>query len=144
VNSMLKISEAASLALHAAAILAAGNGNGRNSTRSMAHRLGASEHHLAKVMQRLGRAGLVRSVRGPQGGFVLASAPADISLLQIYEAVDGPLRPAPCLLPHQVCGGDDCVLGGLVQSLNDQIEDYLERTTLADLAHVFPEREEQT
>lgn len=142
-NTMLRISEAASLALHAGAILAAGNGTGHITTRSLAQRLRASEHHLAKVMQRLGRAGLVRSLRGPQGGFVLAADPGDITLMQLYEAVDGPLQQSHCMLPHPVCSGSACILGGLLQFLNEETKNYLRQTTLANLASVFSEGEEK-
>ncbi|MCF8044104.1 MAG: Rrf2 family transcriptional regulator, partial [Desulfarculaceae bacterium] len=73
-QQLLKISEAASLALHTMGLLASRPGE-QVPTRELAARLKVSEAHLAKVMQRLGRAGLVRSQRGPKGGFALERNP---------------------------------------------------------------------
>ncbi|MFZ5586377.1 MAG: RrF2 family transcriptional regulator [Thermodesulfobacteriota bacterium] len=128
----LRISEAASLALHAMALLA-GDERRSRPTREMAEVLKVSDHHLAKVMQRLGRAGLVESQRGPRGGFRLARRRATISLLEVYEAVEGPLPGPTCLLGRPACQGP-CALGGLLQKLGDDVKGYLARTTLGDLA----------
>ena len=100
--NVLRISEAATLALHTLALLAARPGV-ILSTHKIAARLDASEAHLAKVLQRLARMGLVRSIRGARGGFVLGREPADVTLLEAYEAIDGPLRPSTCLMGHRVC-----------------------------------------
>lgn len=128
----LSISEAASLGLHAMALLA--SQPRRNlSAREMASALKVSSHHLSKVMQRLARAGLVDSVRGPHGGFKLARRASAITLLQIYEAVEGalPLEQG-CLLHKPACRGQ-CILGGLVRKMGDEVRDYLARTTLEGL-----------
>ena len=132
---LLKISEAASLALHTMALLAADTTRTR-STRQMAQRLGVSEAHLAKVLQRLGRAGLVRSQRGPGGGFTLGKNSGDIALLEVYEVTDGPLDTGGCLFSKPRCNGS-CILGGLVAKVATEARDYLANTTLDDLTHVF-------
>jgi Rrf2 family protein len=102
-TGMLHISDAASLALHAM-VLIAGKPDTLVSTHEIAEQLGVSENHLAKVRQTLSRAGLVESTRGPHGGFRLAKSAAEITLLDVYEAVEGPIRPTSCLLgrakPH--------------------------------------------
>ncbi len=128
---MLKISEAASLALHTATMLAA-NADRVMTTAEMARTLDVSENHLSKVLQRLTKAGLVRSIRGPSGGYALAKPAAQVTLLDVYEAIEGPMRPAGCLLTRQVCGGH-CILGGLLQSVNKQIRDYFAATKLSSL-----------
>ncbi len=79
----LRISEAATLALHATALI--GSSPTRLSAHEMAERLNVSEAHLAKVLQRLAHAGLVRSVRGPHGGFMLARAGSEITLLEVVR-----------------------------------------------------------
>lgn len=131
--NMVKISEAASLGLHTMALLA-NQGKGRSTGKEIADILGASVHHLAKVMQRLVRAGLVDSAVGPQGGFRLAKPAGRIKLLTIYETIEGPLGEPQCLLAEQICNGEDCLLGGLIHRLNDEIRSYLKQTTLASLA----------
>jgi Rrf2 family protein len=132
VSGPLRISEAASLALHAMVLLAAQSG-GAMSTKQIGERLRVSDHHLSKVMQRLGRAGLVESSRGPKGGFRLARRGSAITLLEIYEAVEGRLSGSTCLLNRPACQGG-CALGGLVNILGHDVREYLARTKLGDLA----------
>ncbi len=132
-SNLVRISEAASLGLHTMALLA-GQNQQRRTNQEIAEALQASSHHLAKVMQRLVRAGLVDSAVGPQGGFRLARPAQDVRLLDIYEAIEGPLGAAACLLGKPICRGTDCVLGELVEKVNRQIRSYLADTTLATLA----------
>ena len=132
---LLKISEAASLALHTMGLLASRPGD-RVSTRELAARLKVSEAHLAKVMQRLGRAGLVRSQRGPKGGFSLQRNPDEITLLEVYEATEGTLRKQRCLLGNPICNGN-CILGGLLENVGDEVREYFSTTRLSDLSDSF-------
>jgi Rrf2 family protein len=132
-NTMLKISEAAAIALHTMALLA-GDEDHHFSTRQIASSLEVSEHHLAKVLQRLVRAGLARSIRGPSGGFTLAREAGEITLMNIYEAIDGPLETGECLMANPFCGDSKCLMGDLLVSINHQVQDYLQGTRLSDLA----------
>jgi Rrf2 family protein len=135
-TSVLRISEASSLAMHTAAMLAA-EPEKMLSVHHVAAALKVSQAHLAKVLGRLGHAGLVRSVRGPKGGFLLQKDPAAVTLLEVYEAIEGPLHPTGCLLGEPVCGGRKCVLGNLARSVDRQVKDYLSKTTLKKLADVY-------
>ena len=135
-DNILKISEAASLAMHACTYLAAQNGE-KASTKEIAHVFDASEHHLAKVMQRLTKAGLVNPVRGPKGGFTLAKAPEEITLLEVYEAIEGDFLASNCLLSNKVCKGDKCILGGLLKTLNQEVMNYLKNTRLSEIDSVY-------
>ncbi len=132
-TSVLRFSEAASLALHAALVLAQ-EPSRHLTTNEIARRLRVSEAHLAKVLQRLAKAGYVGATRGPLGGYALAKAPEETTLLQIFEAIDGPLEAVNCLLGTPVCSGSCCLLGGLLEGLNRQVRDYLSLTTLAAMA----------
>jgi Rrf2 family protein len=135
-STLLRISEATSLALHSVVFMA-GNPDRSFPTAEIALALHSSESHLSKVLQRLANLGLVRSSRGPGGGFTL-SRPADqITLLEVYEAVEGPLTPSDCLLDTPVCGGAHCVLGGLLATVNHQVLQYLAGTRVADLNQVY-------
>ncbi|MEW5735747.1 MAG: Rrf2 family transcriptional regulator [Thermodesulfobacteriota bacterium] len=132
---LAKISEAASMALHTMAMMA-GNPDEALSARSMAEALGCSEAHLAKVLQRLAKAGLLTSTRGPKGGFVLARPAGAITLLEIYETIEGPLTPSQCLLGKPVCGGN-CILGGLLGEVDLRAQEYLGNKSLADFSAAF-------
>ena len=134
--NVLRISDAASLALHTTVLLAARQPQ-LLSTPTIAEALHASKAHLAKVLQRLRRAQLVESVRGPTGGFRL-SRPADtITLAEVYEAIEGPVSFSKCLLATPICGGENCILGDMVPTLNARVREYLSETTVADVAGVF-------
>lgn len=131
---ILNISEAANLAIHALAYLAKLHDPMPVSTALVASTLGVSEAHLSKVFQRLTRAGLVRSVRGPRGGFVLAKQTTDITLLAIYEAIDGKLeRDQTCMLGSRECALDTCVFGNLLGEIHAQVDAHFSQTTLAAL-----------
>jgi Rrf2 family protein len=116
--------------------LLATNPRGNFTNEVIARRLGASEHHLAKVMQRLVKAGLVKSLRGPAGGFRLGVSPKDVELLQIYEAVEGPIarNGTVCPLGRPGCAEEKCLLGKLMCQLHQQACEYLARTTVKELS----------
>ena len=134
-SGILKISEAVSLALHGSVLLA--SQDRALSNKQIAHVLHASEAHLHKVMRRLAAAGILLSTPGPGGGFSLAKPPKKITLLNIYEAVEGPLGETRCLLTVPLCDGKACILGGLIHQTNQAVRNYLQNTTLAQVAGVF-------
>ena len=129
---LLRIPEAASLGIHAAVAIAA-DPDRPTSVRELAERLGASEAHLAKVMQRLVKARIVNSTRGPKGGFRLERAADGISLLDIYEAIEGVVEPATCLFGTPACGRETCVFGGYLEEFDSRFRSYLANTKLSDL-----------
>ena len=130
---ILNISEAANLGIHAAAYLARCPADVPVTTASIAAVFGVSAAHLSKVFQRLSKAGIVKSVRGPHGGFRLSRDPGQITLREIYEALDGPLAPAGCLLSRPTCGLERCVLGTLLSEVTERVSTHLSGTTLADV-----------
>jgi len=138
-SGILRISEAAVLAIHTAALLAGSEGRVMTNGE-MAQFLGVSEAHLSKVLQRLGRRGIVASIRGPRGGFTLGRPADEITLLEVYEAVDGPLREARCLLDAPVCGGR-CLMGEVLAKVNSIVRGHLSGTRVSDV-RISPEREE--
>ena len=92
-------------------------------------------HFLAKILQQLARKGLLRSSKGPTGGFALRVDAGDIRLLDIVEALDG-------LVPYQQCASglsecnDDmpCSMHDSWVALRSRIMDYLGKNSIADLA----------
>jgi Rrf2 family protein len=127
------MSEAASIAIHATLWLAQQPERLARSA-DVCKRFGFSEAHFAKVMQALGRAGLVESVRGPRGGTRLARPPAAITLLEVYEALDGPFNEDRCLLSPRVCAGRCCPLGREITRLNMALRKTLAGATLKSMA----------
>ncbi len=131
--SPLNFSTGVSLALHAMAILSLTEEK-RLSTGHIAEELDASSAHMSKVLQRLSRTGLVESVPGPSGGFRLAKDESAITLADVYEAIEGPLNNVACIFHSPVCDSESCLFGDVLQDINLQLRDWLNRTTLSDLA----------
>ncbi len=131
-RNLLRISEAAWLAIHALASLSY-RAEPLQVAR-LARSMDASHAHLGKVMQRLARAGLVTSVRGRKGGFVLAADPETVSVLDVWEAIDGPVRRADCLMEHACCGAPgECHVRALSADLASEILTRLGGMKLADI-----------
>ncbi len=130
--NIVKLSQACSLALHSIAIIAAKT-DGPTSTQFLAEKFGASSNHLSKVLQRLAKAGFIRNIRGPKGGTTLAKGPDAITLLEIYESIEGPFEFKCCLLKVPHCQGCDCMLGGFIEEANRKIYQELSNTTLHQL-----------
>ena len=92
------------------------------------------ESYLAKIFQDLARSRLLVSHRGAKGGFSLVDDPQAINLLQIIEAVEGPIALAPCLDIREGCDRVNlCEISDALDSAQAQMISVLESTTLADL-----------
>jgi Rrf2 family protein len=136
-QNLLRMSDAAALGLHTMVILAKSDGQ-PISVHQIASKLQVSENHLAKVCQRLSKTHLVLTHRGPSGGLNIARPPQEITLLDVYEAIDGHLEPSRCLLGKPACDGRECIMGGLLESINREVTDYFTKTTLAELVKTQP------
>lgn len=130
-NKVVQLSEASSIAIHAMVLIA--KADVQINVGYIADRTGSSRNHLAKVMQRLVKEGLVKSTRGPSGGFLLAKDPRLISLLDIYECIEGPIEPVGCPLNRQVCPLGKCLMGGIVHKSTIEIKKYLSDNKLSDM-----------
>lgn len=129
-GSIIKISEAASIGLHAMIIIAQ-NPKKPVCVKEISDILDASANHLSKIMQRLGKAGFIKSIKGYHGGFKLIKPVEKISFLEIYELFDGKFPNSNCLLTAHKCKGR-CILGDLVTSVNRQVKEKFEKTKLSD------------
>jgi Rrf2 family protein len=89
--------------------------------------------YLAKVLQNLVRAGLVRSQRGVGGGMALAKGPADVNLLEVVNAVDPIQRIQTCPLGLAAHGVRLCPLHKRLDTALAQVEKAFRQTTLAEL-----------
>lgn len=93
------------------------------------------ESYLAKIFQDLARNRLLMSHRGAKGGFSLVDDPSEISLLDIIEAVEGPIAIVPCLDMRQGCERvEQCEIYSTLDQAQSQMVSVLKNTSLADLA----------
>ena len=101
---------------------------------SLAEREGLSRKYLHALLTVLKSAGLVRSIRGAGGGFVLARSPRQIRLSEVLHAVEGPFTLVDCVTDKRACGkASRCTARRVWQELSDAIEDVLASVTLEDL-----------
>ncbi len=104
-------------------------------TRSIAASEDIPGKYLPSIIRTLARAGLIRTLRGNQGGVMLARPPEEISLREVIEAIEGPIVIVHCLRgPNQCNREDDCSFRTVCQNLQDLMVGQLEGTTFADLA----------
>jgi len=96
------------------------------------------EKYLAKIIQDLRRSGMIRSVRGAHGGYLLNGDPADVTLLDVWEALEGPLCPVDCLENPEGCDQlDQCVTRDVWSRVQDAVSGVLRSVTLAELARKY-------
>lgn len=89
---------------------------------------------LAKIFQQFSKTGIVKSFRGTGGGFLLAGPPESISLLQVVEAVEGPILPNRCTLKQGECERDSfCTVHPVWMQVQQQVRGILAGITLKDL-----------
>lgn len=125
---LFSLSEASSIAVHAMVLVAKSDGS--VNVNKIAELTQTSKHHVAKVMQRLTKAGYVSSSRGPAGGFSLKMAPESISFLNIYEAIEGKAEIATCLFESPVCAFHKCIMNSITVKLSNEFITYLKSQTL--------------
>ncbi|GAP44711.1 MULTISPECIES: Rrf2 family transcriptional regulator [Lentimicrobium] len=129
-SKIITISEAASIAIHSM-VLIAGAKDHLNVTQ-IAERMGSSRHHVAKILQRLVKEGYLSSNRGPAGGFTLKKPASDVSLMEIFETIEGKLSETSCPLDHPVCPFDKCLMGNIVTKMTREFRKYMEEQKLSD------------
>ena len=103
--------------------------------KDVARRQGISEIYLEQIISVLNKAGFVRSIRGPQGGYVLSKRPEEYTVGMILRLTEGSLAPVECAEKESgACEReDDCVTLILWKKLNDAINGVVDHVTLADL-----------
>ncbi|MBD5465047.1 MAG: Rrf2 family transcriptional regulator [Lachnospiraceae bacterium] len=94
-----------------------------------------SDKYLEQIVSVLNKAGMVKSIRGPQGGYRLARAPEQYTVGSILRLTEGSLAPVSCLEdePNECPRQEQCATLFLWQKLNDAISGVVDTITLADL-----------
>lgn len=102
-------------------------GEGPTSLKSIAERNGLSEHYLEQLIAPLRNAGLVKSIRGAYGGYILSRDPETITAGDVIRILEGPISPV------DFTEEDDPAKRNLWLRIRDSIAEVLDSTTLADL-----------
>jgi Rrf2 family transcriptional regulator, cysteine metabolism repressor len=139
----MRLSARVEYGVRAMAILAFHHRDGPLPLREIAHREGISFQFLEQIFPDLRRAGLIESVRGARGGYMLALPPAEINVGDIVRAVEGPIAPVNCLAEDpagEVCRhrAEGCLTRHVWEKLRDRINEVLDEVSLADLIEWKP------
>lgn len=134
----MKLSKRGEYGLRALQDLARCYGEGPVPNRVLAQRNHVPTRFLEQILLTLKHGRIVRSRKGPQGGYVLARPPEEITLAEVVRLLDGPLAPIPCVseTAYEPCGCPDveaCGLRRVMREVRDAVAGMMERTTLADL-----------
>ena len=104
------------------------------SAAELAEHSGLEQPTVSKLLKPLAQAGLVEGLRGVHGGYRLSRAAADISLIQIVEAMEGPLAITECSQGESQCGiAGQCGVRSNWRLINDVVADALRGVTLAQM-----------
>lgn len=108
------------------------------SARDIAEKYDVPLPLLMNVLKKLNRTGIVNSVRGARGGYILAAPPEEITLTALIEAVEGPVHLTRCTNPRQdgrTCNlMKTCPVRGALGKVHRELRSFLSRVTLADVA----------
>ncbi|MBN1327568.1 MAG: Rrf2 family transcriptional regulator [Candidatus Cloacimonetes bacterium] len=130
-NSLVNVSEGAFLALHGMAYIAQHKPE-RVSVKKLSEILQASEAHLAKVFQKLSKAELVKSVRGPAGGFILNRPPEEITFLEILETIESKVKLNGCPFGKVNCAFQSCIFSQELSRISQEIYGVFKDMKLSD------------
>lgn len=100
--------------------------------KEIAKRQDISEKYLEQIISQFSKAGLVKSIRGAQGGYVLTKPANEITAGEILRAAEGSIAPVECC--ESGCDhSDGCVTFGLYKRIQDAVDSVVDSTTIADM-----------
>ncbi len=117
--------------------LAKNYGEGPTSLKSIAKENNLSEHYLEQLASPLRNAGLVKSIRGAYGGYILARDPKEITAGEVIRVLEGPISPVEVLEDEEPAKRD------LWIKIRDAVKEVLDNTTIDDLANFEDDGEQE-
>ena len=142
----MKLSTKGKYGVRAVYEIAKRSGRGPITIKEIADRQGISFSYLEKILHRLGKAGLIESVRGPAGGYLLARKPSELTIGDIVRTLEGPIALSHCLEPGEsgeCYQADDCVARMVWAKVGAKIEEALDSITFDDLLRQQPEQQKE-
>ncbi len=143
---MLKLTKKADYGLIAVKHLAECR-QGACSAKDIAEAYGMPQEALAKILQRLVKAGLLQSQHGTNGGYALARDARSITAFEVINSIDGPVRITSCTTKHGDCEQSPrCTVREPLRKVNDSIREVLSRISIAEMkdqSHVHVDEEKE-
>lgn len=131
---MLRLSTKGQYGVRAMYEIARGFSLGPITIKEISERQDVSVAYLEQILNTLRKAGIISSVKGPGGGYVLSKDPDSISIGAILRELEGPVAITSCLDPKEGCMRvEGCVTHLLWKALGENIEAFLDKMTLRDL-----------
>jgi len=128
---MMQLSQAAELAVRGIRVLVTKGGDRPLPMDLICSEADLPKQYLVKIFAMLARVGLVRPVRGKHGGYLLGRPAEDISLLEVIEAVEGPIALNFCQIHPPQCDNEDCAIRSVWCELQQTFRDKLESVSMA-------------
>jgi Rrf2 family protein len=137
----MKIKRSSAYALHALMYMVRHNTQLPATTTTIAKAEGIPHNYLAKIFQQLVKARFIKAVKSKNRGYVFTKPPEEISLLELFEAVEGSPLFDDCFLRHCECGGtkENCRIFSVWINSTKRVKEILEETTIANAAWSHPE-----
>ncbi|MEN6385545.1 MAG: Rrf2 family transcriptional regulator [Phycisphaerales bacterium] len=133
----MKLSTRTRYGMRALLELALAYNSGPLQIKTIAQHQNISNKYLEQLVAMLKTAGLVRSIRGPHGGYVLSKAPKDINLVDVFKTLEGPVLTVECVDDETVCENHaDCITRRLWSEINEAILNVLSNKTIGDLVEM--------
>jgi Rrf2 family cysteine metabolism transcriptional repressor len=130
----MKLSTRSRYGLRAALELALAYGQKPLQIKTIAKHEDISSKYLEQLMSILKTAGIVRSIRGPKGGYLLAKEPKDIKLSEVFLTLEGPILSVECLEHKEHCARcSDCVTRNVWMKIQNAMLEVLESMNMQDL-----------
>lgn len=126
----MRLSPAAEFAVRGIVILAEHYGEGPVTLKAICSVRDLPKQYLVKLFASLAKADLVTPVRGKRGGYMISRAPAEITLLEVIEAIEGPIALNFCQHDPPKCDREDCPLRETWAELQEIVRDRLGKVTL--------------
>ncbi|MDO8426384.1 MAG: Rrf2 family transcriptional regulator [Deltaproteobacteria bacterium] len=132
----MRLSTKGQYAVRAMVNLACHSGEGPVTLKEISTEEGISLSYLEQLFVKLRKGKIVKSVRGPGGGYMLAKTPSDISVGEVIAVVEEPLNPVACLDSGSGCErAERCITQKVWKGLAEKIAEFLNSVSIEDLSH---------
>ncbi len=130
----MKLSTRTRYGIRAILELAENYGNGPLQLRVIAHDQGVSVKYLEQLMAMLKAAGIVRSIRGSKGGYILAKQPGQVKVSECFQCLEGSVITTECVEDESFCERtNDCIARQVWTEVQEAVMGVLQSMTLQDL-----------
>lgn len=129
----MKLSTKSRYGIKALVELAIQHGEGPVSIKTIGEKWNISEYYLEQLFATLRKAGLIQSIRGAQGGYILAKEPKDISVYDLIETLEGPVEISTCLTEEKCDNIGGCPTRILWKKIKQSIDEVTKSVSLQDM-----------